>query len=194
MKIDFDVDIDCANRDRVLKYMRHIPASIAKDGKLTKHNSGVYFQNIPTEPLAGYASIDHKVAETQGYFKIDFLNNYIYKDVKDIAHLDELVEREPMWELLEHSEVVEQLYHINRHYDIVSDYKPKSVMELAMILAIIRPAKRHLIGQSFDVISETVWDQPTSGEYHFKKAHAVAFALAICVQLNLLVENISQPS
>ena len=194
MKIDFDVDIDCANRDRVLKYMRHIPASIAKDGKLTKHNSGVYFQNIPTEPLAGYASIDHKVAESQGYFKIDFLNNYIYKDVKDIAHLDELVEREPMWELLEHSEVVEQLYHINRHYDIVRDYKPKSVMELAMILAIIRPAKRHLIGQSFDIISETVWDQPTSGEYHFKKAHAVAFALAICVQLNLLVENISQPS
>ena len=61
MKIDFDVDIDCANRDRVLKHMKHIPASIAKDGKLTKHNSGVYFQNIPTEPLAGYASIDHKV-------------------------------------------------------------------------------------------------------------------------------------
>jgi len=194
MKIDFDVDIDCANRDRVLKYMRHIPASIAKDGKLTKHNSGVYFQNIPTEPLAGYASIDHKVAESQGYFKIDFLNNYIYKDVKDIAHLDELVEREPMWELLEHSEIVEQLYHINRHYDIVKDYKPTSVTELAMILAIIRPAKRHLIGQTFDVISESIWDQPTTGEYHFKKAHAVAFALAICVQLNLLVENINQPS
>jgi hypothetical protein len=190
MKIDFDVDIDCANRDRVLKHMKHIPASIAKDGKLTKHNSGVYFQNIPTEPLAGYASIDHKVAETQGYFKIDFLNNYIYKDVKDIAHLDELVEREPMWELLEHSEVVEQLYHINRHYDIVRDYKPTSVTELAMILAIIRPAKRHLIGQSFDIISETVWEQPTTGEYHFKKAHAVAFALAICVQLNLLVEGL----
>ena len=194
MKIDFDVDIDCANRDRVLKHMRHIPASVGKDGKLTKHNTGVYFQNIPTDPLAGYAEIDHKVAERQGYFKVDFLNNYIYKGVKDIAHLDELVEREPMWELLEHEEVVTQLYHINRHYDIVKDYKPKSVMEVAMILAIIRPAKRHLIGQSFDKIADTVWDKPTNEEYHFKKAHAVAFALAICVQLNLLVENLSQPS
>lgn len=194
MKIDFDVDIDCANRDRVLKHMKHIPASVGKDGKLTKHNTGVYFQNIPTDPLAGYSQIDHKVAESQGYFKVDFLNNYIYKDVKDIAHLDELVEREPMWELLEHEEVVTQLYHINRHYDIVRDYKPSSVMEVAMILAIIRPAKRHLIGQSFDKIAETVWVKPTNEEYHFKKAHAVAFALAICVQLNLLVENLSQPS
>lgn len=190
MKIDFDVDIDCANRDRILKHMRHIPACVENDGKKTKHNTGVYFQNIPTDPLAGYAQIDHKTAESMGYFKVDFLNNYIYKDVKDISHLDCLVERDPMWELLEHFEIVEQLYHINRHYDIVRNYKPTSVMELAMILAIIRPAKRHLIGKTFDVISETVWDQPINGEYHFKKAHAVAFALAICVQLNLLVENI----
>jgi hypothetical protein len=192
MKIDFDVDIDCANRDRVLKHMRHIPASVGRDGKLTKHNTGVYFQNIPTDPLAGYSEIDHKVAESQGYFKVDFLNNYIYKDVKDIAHLDELVEHEPMWELLEHEEVVTQLYHLNRHYDIVKDYKPTSVMEVAMILAIIRPAKRHLIGQSFEKIAETVWQKPTNEDYHFKKAHAVAFALAICVQLNLLVETLNE--
>jgi hypothetical protein len=121
---------------------------------------------------------------------VDFLNNYIYKDVLDIAHLDRLVDREPMWELLEHREVVEQLYHINRHFDIVSEYKPCNVLELAVILAIIRPAKRHLIGKSFEYIAESVWEKPTNNEYHFKKAHAVAFALAICVQLNLLVENL----
>ena len=190
MKIDFDVDIDCANRDRILKHMRHIPACVENHGKKTKHNTGVYFQNIPTDPLAGYAQIDHKIAESQGYFKVDFLNNYIYKDVLDIAHLDRLVDREPMWELLEHREVVEQLYHINRHFDIVSEYKPCNVLELAVILAIIRPAKRHLIGKSFEYIAESVWGKPTNNEYHFKKAHAVAFALAICVQLNLLVENL----
>lgn len=193
MKIDFDVDIDCANRDRVLKHMRHIPASVLNNGKLTKHNTGVYFQNIPTDPLAGYAEIDHKTAEAQGYLKIDFLNNYIYKEVKDIAHLDSLVDKEPMWELLEHQEIVSQLYHINRYYNILKEYKPKNVMELAMILAIIRPAKKHLIGQSFDKISETVWEKPQGDEYHFKKAHAVAFALAICVQLNLLIENLVDP-
>ena len=150
-------------------------------------------QNIPTDPLAGYAEIDHKTAESQGYLKIDFLNNYIYKDVKDIAHLDSLVKQEPMWELLEHQEIVSQLYHINRYYDILKEYKPKNVMELAMILAIIRPAKKHLIGQSFDKISKTVWEKPLGDEYHFKKAHAVAFALAICVQLNLIIEKLVDP-
>jgi DNA polymerase III alpha subunit len=99
-----------------------------------------------------------------------------------------------MWELLEHAEVVEQLYHINNYADVVKSYKPRSVEQLAMILAIIRPGKKHLMGKSFDEIAQTVWDKPVSDEYYFKKAHAIAFATAIVVQLNLICENLSQPS
>jgi len=188
-KFNFDVDIDMADRSKFLDHVNHTAASIEQDGEYTKHNTGVYFQNIPTFPLQGYSSIDHKDAENQGWFKVDFLNNNIYKDVKNEKHLDTLLNTEPMWELLEHTEVVEQLYHINNYPELVKQYKPSSVEQLAMILAIIRPAKRHLQGQTFDQIAKTVWEKPQTGEYYFKKAHAIAFSMAIVVQLNLLCEG-----
>ena len=51
MKFDFDVDIDMANREEFLKLVNHTPASIEKEGNFTKHNTGVYFQNVPKFPL-----------------------------------------------------------------------------------------------------------------------------------------------
>ena len=113
MKIDFDVDIDMANRDKFLELANHIPASIEKDGKFTKHNTGVYFQNIPKFPLEGYSTIDHKQAEEDGWFKVDFLNNHVYEGIRDESHLNKLVNSEPMWELLEHQEIVEKLFHFS---------------------------------------------------------------------------------
>ena len=192
MKIDFDVDIDMANRDDFVKLVSCTPASIEKDGKFTKHNTGVYFQNIPKFPLEGYSTIDHKEAEKQGWFKVDFLNNTVYQNVRDETHLNQLLNTEPLWDLLEHEEVVSQLYHINNYANVLKAYKPTSIEQLAMILAIIRPAKKHLMGKPFAEIEKTVWDKPEDGEYYFKKAHAIAFATAIVVQLNLLCEGISQ--
>jgi hypothetical protein len=190
MNFDFDVDIDCANRSDILGVLNHTPASILKDGVYTKHNTGVYLQNIPTMPLEGYSSIDHKQAEKDGWFKVDFLNNNIYKGVRNEDHLDTLLAREPIWELLQHKEVVSQLYHINKYLELLEDYKPSSVEQLAMILAIIRPAKRHLVGKPWADIALTVWEAPTDGNYYFKKAHAIAFAVAIVVQLNLICEQL----
>ena len=194
MKIDFDVDIDMANREDLLKHISFVPASICKNGEYTKHNTGVYLQKIPFFPLENYSTIDHKQAEEKGWFKIDVLNNNIYKDVHDEAHLDKLLTAQPMWELLEHAEIVEKLYHINNYADIVKSYKPTSVEQLAMILAIIRPGKKHLMGKPFDEVAQTVRDKPIGDEYYFKKAHAIAFATAIVVQLNLICEDVSLPS
>ena len=194
MGFDFDVDIDMANRDEFLRLVKHTPASIKKDNAFTKHNTGVYFQTIPMFPIEGYSTIDHKQAEQDDWFKVDFLNNSVYQDVKDEAHLTRLLATEPMWELLEHQEIVSQLYHINNYADVVKAYKPVTVEQLAMILAIIRPAKKHLMGKPFDEIERTVWDKPSDGEYYFKKAHAIAFATAIVVQLNLICESASQSS
>ena len=91
MKINFDVDIDMADRDKFLKLVEHIPASIKRDGEFEKHNTGVYFQPIPNFPIEGYSTIDHKEAEELGYFKVDFLNNHVYEGIKDEAHLDKLL-------------------------------------------------------------------------------------------------------
>lgn len=189
MKFDFDVDIDMANRDEFLELVSHTPASIEKDNKYTKHNTGVYFQNIPKFPLQGYSTIDHKQAEQQGWFKVDFLNNHIYTGIKDETHLDKLISTEPMWELFEHKEVVEQLFHISNHFDIIKKHPPTSLEQLAMILAIIRPGKRHLVGKSWEEIEADVWVKPEDGSYFFKKSHSYGYALAIIVQLNLICEG-----
>ena len=106
MKIDFDVDIDMFNRDEFLNLVKTTPASILKNGEYTKHNTGVYFQNIPFLPIEGYSTIDYKDAEEQGWFKVDFLNNHIYKDVKSESHLQSLIDAEPIWELFEHQDIV----------------------------------------------------------------------------------------
>tara|TARA_Y100001937_G_C7022472_1_gene286125 strand:+ start:173 stop:748 length:576 start_codon:yes stop_codon:yes gene_type:complete len=190
MNIDFDVDIDMGNRDDFLKLVNVTPASIEKEGNFSKHNTGVYFQNIPKYPLEGYSTIDHKQAEQEGWFKVDFLNNHIYKNIRDEQHLDKLIATEPVWELLKHQEVIEQLFHINNHFDIVKQYPPKSLEDLAIILAIIRPGKRHLVGKSWEEIVKNVWIKPDNDTYFFKKSHSYGYALAIIVQLNLICEQL----
>ena len=194
MKINFDVDIDMANRDDFLKLINHTPASIEKDERLTKHNTGVYFQDVPFLPMEGYSSIGHKEAEKDEWFKVDFLNNTVYQDVKNEAHLDKLISIEPMWSLLDYEDIVEQLYHINGHFEIVTQYKPTSIEELAMVLAVIRPGKRHLLGRTFTEMADSIWTATLDGSYYFKHSHAIAYASVIVVQLNLLLEQSTIPS
>ena len=57
MKINFDVDIDMANRDKFLELFNPIPASIKREQSYEKHNTGVYFQPIPSFPLEGYSTV-----------------------------------------------------------------------------------------------------------------------------------------
>lgn len=189
-KIDFDVDIDMANREDFLRLVNHTPASIKNnDGTHSKHNTGVYFQTIPSFPLEGFSSIEYETAEEDGWFKVDVLNNGIYKDVRDESHLTELMNIEPLWDLLEHEEFVSQLFHISNYSNILVQYKPTSVEQLAMILAIIRPGKKQLIGKSWNEITKQVWVKPSDGSYYFKHSHAIAYAVAIVVQMNLICEK-----
>lgn len=188
---NFDIDIDCSDRSLVTALFDCTPASVEKHGEYTKHNTGVYFQTLPVDPLNGYSAIDHKQADNEGYLKIDFLNNRVYQEISSPAHLEQLLSTEPMWELLEYSEISQQLYHVNNYSEVLQKYKPRSIEQLAMLLAIIRPAKKHLLGKSYAEIEATVWEKPTSDEYFFKKAHAIAFSTAIVVQLNLLCEKVS---
>ena len=181
-----DVDIDFFDRDGVLKLFKHTPASIIKDNKIEKHKTGVYFHAIPSDPINGYATLDYKKAEGRGYFKIDCLNVNIYKNVKSEQELVELMIEEPDWDMLKDTKVVENLFHLNGHYNIVSKLEPKNIEQLAAVLAIIRPAKRGLMYKDWKEILKEVWVKPTDGSYFFKKSHAVAYAQAIVVQMNLI--------
>ena len=137
------------------------------------------------------SNIDHKVAEEIGYFKLDVLNNSVYKGIKTEGELDDLCTMEPMWNLFGHKEIVEQLFHISNHYDIVSQHMPTNIEQLAMILAMIRPGKRHLVGKSWEEIQSQVWAKPENDSYFFKKSHAYRYAMAIIVQLNKIVTDLS---
>lgn len=188
MKIQCDVDIDFYDRDSVLEKIKHISASRLEKGELVKHNTGVYLQTIPSNPLTGCSSIAYKDAEARGYFKIDFLNVSAYKDIRNEKHIEELLAVEPIWELLHEKDICDLLVHVNGYHNLLAQLKPTSIEELAMVLALIRPGKKHLVtrcrDKGFDDIKGEVWTK--TADYSFKRSHAIAYSHLIIMQLNQL--------
>lgn len=184
-----DIDIDVADREKALAGLTCVEASKVQNGQRQRHNTGIYFQDVPVDPIDGYCSILFKEAADLGYFKIDVLPNTIYTGVRNEDHLNDLLNREPEWALLESPEFVSLLVHVHSHFDIVEFVKPRSIEDLSVAIALIRPGKRHLIGKPRHVVDADIWTKPTTDEYWFKKPHAVAYAASIVVQMNLLVEQ-----
>jgi len=186
-----DIDIDFVDRDQALTLFDHIPASRLDNQRLVKHNTGVYLHAVPVDAVSGLCQIPYEQAEEEKYFKIDFLNVGIYKGVRDEEHLVQLMNQEPLWDLLLQDDFVNLLFHLNGHGDIIRKTRPISVEQLSAVLAMIRPAKRYLIGKPWTTIMNEVWTKPETSEYYFKKSHATAYAVAIVVQMNLICEQIS---
>jgi len=190
-----DIDIDFPDRAKILEKIKHVPAAIKdENGAFKKHNTGVYCHSIPDNPLTGLANIDYKEAENRGYFKIDFLNVSVYNDIKNEAHIDYLLAQEPLWDLLGEKDVCDQLFHVNGYHKLLQDLKPQNIEELASVLALIRPGKRHLLtkcaSEGFNAIQADLWSQTDEG-YSFKRSHAIGYAHVIVMQLNLICEKIS---
>jgi hypothetical protein len=186
-----DIDIDFVDRDAALKLFKHIPASRIDNNRLIKHNTGVYLHNVPMSAVEAVCGIPYDHTTAENYFKIDFLNVGIYKGIRDEAHLIQLMETEPLWDLLQDEEFIQNLFHVNGHGSILRQSKPESIEQLAAVLAMIRPAKRYLIGKDWTTIMTEVWTKPENDEYFFKQSHATAYAVAIVVQMNLICEQIS---
>lgn len=195
-KVTTDIDIDFADRDAALQGLMHVPASMEGRsgetyGEHRRHPTGAYFQNIPTDPLSTYSSLTYEEAADRGYFKIDFLNNSIYNGVRDEDHLIELLEREPPWDFFEEEAIVGMLAHIHNAFGTVQQIRPRSIEDLAVILALQRPGKKALLLSSREEIDANIWT-PNKDGFVFKRAHAIAYAASIVVQLNLIVEKMSE--
>ena len=190
MTFKSDIDIDFGNRDLALEHIKHIPAAMRNVTPIKKHNTGVYVTEVPYDPLSDMANIDYTEAEDRGYVKLDFLNVHVYQEIKSEKELIELM-REPNWSLLNKKEFVEQLVHLGNHYyNLQKMPEPvDSIPRLAMFLACIRPAKKHLIGKSWSEVAESVWEKTIDG-YSFKKSHSVAYAQLVVVHMNYL-ENLN---
>lgn len=192
MKFKSDIDIDFGNRQQAIDLLSVTLASIMRDGKLIRHNTGVYPTDIPVDPFLGVASIDYESAEELGYAKLDFLNVSLYTQIKNEDHLNQLIAQEPLWDLLLDPEFCKLLIHIGNHHELLLKCPEPvdSIPRMAMFLALIRPGKRHLVGKTWSEIAKTVWDK-TDDEYYFKRSHSVAYAHLVAVHMNLICEQIS---
>jgi len=187
-----DIDIDFVDRDAALTLFKHIRASREDNNHLVKHNTGVYLHEVPVNAETNLCAIPYEEAEKRNYFKVDFLNVGIYKGVRDEEHLNYLINTEPLWDLLEQDDFSNLLFHVNGHSPILREMKPRSIEQLGAVLAMIRPAKRYLIGKEWTVVMKEVWTKPENDEYFFKKSHAIAYAQAVVVQMNLICEQLSE--
>jgi len=192
MRIDSDIDIDFGDREQLLKLISHTRAAMRNANPIRHHATGVYVTDVPYDPVRDMASIDYVEAEKRGYFKLDLLNVYVYQQVQDEKHLVELM-KDPDWSKLNDKDFVEKLIHVANHYQSIQKMPEpiNSIPRLAMFLALIRPAKKHLIGQPWREVAKTIWDKGDDG-YSFKKSHAIAYAHLVVVHMNLLMASDAQ--
>ena len=190
MKFNSDVDIDFGDRDKILQHIQHIPAAMRNVSPIRKHATGVYVTDIPYDAINDMANIDYTEAEDRGYFKLDLLNVHLYNQVKDEEHLKYLM-REPNWTKLNDRPFVEKLLHLGNHCDTIHRMPEPvdSIPRLAMMLAIIRPGKKHLVGKVWSEVAKTVWEKDNEG-YVFKKSHSISYAVLVSVNMNLLTDTL----
>jgi hypothetical protein len=182
-----DIDLDLADRDQLLKLIQATPARQMHQGQVRRHNSGVYFTDIPYDPVNQCAAIDYETAEQRGYFKIDLLNMSVYELVKSPEHYQEMLTKEPPWSRLwTDPEWAKQLAHVGNYTDLLSTMKPDSIPRLAAFIAIIRPGKAHLQNKSWSDIFQSVWDGDNSKGFVFKHSHSISYAALVALHMNLL--------
>jgi hypothetical protein len=182
-----DIDIDLADREQVLALIHHVRARQTQNNQVTRHNTGIYVTDIPRDPINHCAAIDYQTAEQRGYFKIDLLNQSVYRLVRDETHLQELMRREPPWSRLWQDPTwCEQLVHVGSYHDLLCQMRPDSIPRMAAFISVIRPGKSHLRGASWPEVFGSVWDGDDSRGFVFKKAHAISYAHLVALHMNLL--------
>jgi hypothetical protein len=185
-----DIDIDLADRDTVLKLIRHTPARQTQQGQARRHNSGIYVTGIPQDPVNACAAIDYETAEQLGYFKIDLLNMSVYKLIRDPAHYENMLAQTPPWSRLwTDPDWAVQLVHVGNYTELLQSMRPDSIPRMAAFISIIRPGKAHLQNQPWDRVFESVWDGDASRGFVFKQSHAVSYAALVALHMNLLSQS-----
>ena len=182
-----DIDIDFANRDQILKLIRHTPARQLVQNQVRRHNSGVYVTDIPYDPVNECAAIDYDTAEQRGYFKIDFLNMGVYQLITSPEHYKEMLDAIPQWDRLWQDPVwAKQLIHVGNYTELLKDMRPDSIPRMAAFISVIRPGKAHLQNCPWAEVFDSVWNGDDSKGFVFKHAHAIGYAALVTLHMNLL--------
>jgi hypothetical protein len=182
-----DIDIDLPDRDAILRLIPHVPAAMRQHGQVRRHNSGVYVTNIPRDPINDCAALDYQEAEDRGYFKLDFLNQSVYRLIRDPEHLEAVMARPPSWpRLWQDAAWASQLVHVGNYTALLADMRPDTIPRMAAFISVIRPGKAHLQRRPWSEVFESVWDGDVSRGFVFKKSHAVSYAHLVILHMNLL--------
>ena len=188
-----DIDLDLADRDKLISLIDVIPARQLHQGAVRRHNSGVYATDIPYDPINECASIDYEEAENMGYFKIDLLNMGVYQLVQDLNQYQAMLDADPPWQRLwKDPEWAQQLVHVGNYTDLLKTMQPDSIPRMAAFISIIRPGKAHLQNRPWSEVFASVWDGDDSRGYTFKKSHAVSYAALVALHMNLLNQGDAQ--
>lgn len=186
-----DIDIDLRSDFKVEKYFDVTQASMVENKELKKHLVGAYFQNIPVDSFTKLSAIPYKQAEEFGYFKIDFLHLNLLNTFESKDEIKEILKRKINWKLFQDKSIVSRLFHLANSFDIVDKVKPNSILELADILALIRPNKRLLLDKYLRnrvEVRKALYQKNDPSD--LRKAHAIAYALNVVLQLHLIEGNI----
>jgi hypothetical protein len=182
-----DIDIDVPDREAVLKLIQHVPARQTVDGRVRRHNSGIYVTDIPRDIVHGCAAIDYEQAEQRGYFKIDLLNMSVYQLIKSPEHYQQVLAATVPWNRLWTDRAwSSQLVHVGNYADLLQEMKPDSIPRMAAFISIIRPGKAHLQRRPWTEVFASVWDGDDSRGFVFKKSHAISYAMLVSLHMNLL--------
>jgi|ERR1700733_14611505 len=189
-----DVDIEVQHRDRVAAlFSMAIPASqiVGQPDrqKLALHRTGLHFQKIPRHPISGFAAFPYEEAEVLGYYKIDLLSASVYDDFASQDDLRAVLAQPINWEWFKNVDFVSTLFHMHENVylpgeeirlaEVVAAYAPRSIPDLAIMLAVKLPAKKHLIGESWETLREAIWVKEKGGKAQFKRSHATAYSVVV---------------
>jgi DNA polymerase III alpha subunit len=193
-----DIDLDVPSSVNPLHlFPEWVRASMVRNGTLTPHPCGVHPVTVEKDPITGLSAIPYQEAEALGIQKLDFLHLHFYNVFQSREEIVALLDVDPPWELLKSPAVCGKLFqNLGKHFDLVNKVQPKSVEELADVLALIRPGRRYLLdyylnpNKRAEVRRRLYEKSENDSGYHYKKSHSIAYSLVIVLQLHLVAAGI----
>ena len=185
--MDIDIDIQNVKIDTIFKNCRH--ASRIFDNEIKCHPVGIYFQNIPLDPKTKFAAIPYEESEKFGFYKVDFLHLTTLDRFQNRRQMLDVLKLPVNWESFKNQNIVSKLPQINKSFDIINAVAPKSIIELADCLTLIRPAKRKYLQRYLlnrENIRPLLYQKDEGEKYSFKKGHAIAYAQNILIELHFI--------
>lgn len=203
---DLDLDIPSMESDRIKKTL--VRGSVLTDrGDYQPHPAGVYFYKaIPS--FNGISLYDYKTMETNNYQKIDILNNTFLDGIgpREFDDYIKKIDSEDIdWEELWY---YNNPYQLSKYPGILKDFQVSSVLDLAIVLAIIRPGSlvnydkmktyihtdtllKKKSGIEYESLKETygipVFDEQfkeigkDNSGFRYKKPHSIGYAYVLLI-------------